>query len=176
MLSSTSTDDGFPVRCEVCGNSSIVNISSPPGDSLCPACGSFLWVTALVEVTRQHSFVPDLQIARLNATNRNDALREISTAIAETLRWTLGQRTLFLDALLKREELGSTAIGSGFAVPHAKIDWINDCFAAIALAPDGIPFDALDGNPVHTIVVIASPKSRPGDHLRMLECVSRVLR
>jgi mannitol/fructose-specific phosphotransferase system IIA component (Ntr-type) len=176
MIPSTSTDEGFPICCEICGNSSIVNVSRPPGDSVCPVCGCFLWVTALAEMTRQTSFVPDLRIARLDATNRNDALREISMLIADELGWTIDQQTSFVDALLKREELGSTGIGRGFAVPHAKFDWINDFFAAMALAPDGIAFDALDGEPVHTIIVIASPQSRPGDHLRLLERVSRSLR
>ena len=133
-------------------------------------------MTALAEITRQNSFVPDLRVARLDATNRDDALREIAILIAEELRWTLDQQTLFVDALLKREELGSTGIGRGFAVPHARIDWIKDCFTAMALAPDGIAFDALDGEPVHTIIAIASPQSRPGDHLRLLERVSRSLR
>lgn len=176
MMTSTSTDDGFPIRCEICGNSSIVNVSRPPGDSVCPACGCFLWVTALAEVTSQKSFVPDLRIARLDATNRDDSLREITMLIANELRWTMDQQNSFVDALLKREELGSTGIGRGFAVPHAKINWINDCFAAMALAPDGIAFNALDGEPVHTIITIASPQSRPGDHLRLLERVSRSLR
>jgi nitrogen PTS system EIIA component len=176
MMPSTSTDDGFPVRCEICGNSSIVNVSRPPGDSVCPACGCFLWVTALAEVTRRDSFVPNLRIARLDATNRDDALREMSSLIAEELRWTFDQQNLFVDAMLKREQLGSTGIGNGFAVPHAKADWVDDFFTAMALAPDGIAFDALDGKPVHTIIMIASPQSRPGDHLRLLERISRSLR
>jgi len=176
MNSSTSTDDGFPVRCEICGTSSTVNVSRPPGDSVCPACGSFLWVTALVETTRQNSFVPDLQIPRLDASNRDDAIHELSKAISKELCWTVDQQTSFASAVLKREELGSTGIGRGFAVPHASVDWIENCFTAMALAPGGIPFDALDGESVHTIIMIASPKSHPGDHLRLLERVSRSLR
>lgn len=175
-MPSTSTDDGFPIRCEICGNASIVNVSRPPGDSVCPACGCFLWVTALSELTSKQSFVSDLRIARLDATNRDSSLREIAMLIAKELRWTINQQNSFVDALRAREELGSTGIGRGFAVPHAKIDWINDCFAAMALAPGGIAFNALDGEPVHTIITIASPVSRPGDHLRLLERVSRSLR
>jgi PTS system fructose-specific IIA component/PTS system nitrogen regulatory IIA component len=175
MFSATSTDDGFPVRCEVCGTSSIVNVSRPPGDSVCPACGTFLWVTALVERTRD-SFVPDVQISRLRATNRGDVLRELSQAIAETLHWTADQQAAFLGAVIKREELGSTGIGRGIAIPHASVDCVDTCFTVMALAPGGIPFEALDGKPVHTFVMVASPRSRPGDHLRLLESVSRSLR
>lgn len=176
MISSTSTDDGFPIRCEISGTTSVVNVSRPPGDSICPACGSFLWVAALVEVTRQNLFVPDVRIPQLNASNRNDAVREVTWAIGEQLNWTQDQRGAFVNAVLVREEMGATGIGRGIAVPHASVDWIDECFTVIALAPDGIPFNALDGEPVHTIVMIASPKSRPGVHLRLLERVSRSLR
>jgi nitrogen PTS system EIIA component len=176
MMPSTSTDDGFPVRCDICGNSSIVNVSKPPGDSVCPACGCFLWVAALSEVTQRDSFIPNLRIASLDATNRDDALREMSRLIGEELRWTLDQQNRFVDAMLKREQLGSTGIGNGFAVPHAKVDWVEDSFTAMALAPEGIAFDALDGKPVYTIIMIASSRSSPGDHLRLLERISRSLR
>ncbi|MCA9187346.1 MAG: PTS sugar transporter subunit IIA [Pirellulaceae bacterium] len=126
-------------------------------------------------MTSQKSFVPDLRIARLNATNRDDALREISMFIAKELRWTRRQRNSLVDALIKREGLGSTGIGRGFAVPHAKIDWIEDCFTAMALAPGGIDFDALDRQPVYTIITIASPQSEQGHHVRLLERVSHSL-
>lgn len=175
-MTSTATDDGFPVQCEICGAQSIVNVSRPPGDSVCPACGSFLWVAALIEVTRHHSFVPDLRVSQLDVTNRDDAICQLSQAIADELNWTASQTTDFVKAVLKREELGSTGIGRGFAIPHAPIDWLDNCFTAIAFAPEGITFNALDGQPVHTIIMIASPKSHPRDHLRLLERVSRSLR
>lgn len=175
MTPITSTDEGFPIRCEICGNASIVNVSRPPGDSVCPSCGSLLWVTAITEMTSRHSFVPDLRISQLNSTDRDDALGEMGLAIADHLQWNTTEQTQFVDALIKRENLGSTGIGGGFAIPHAKIDWISRCFSAIALAPDGIEFSALDGKPVHTIILIASPASKPVEYLQFLERVSRSL-
>ncbi|MFO0942962.1 MAG: PTS sugar transporter subunit IIA [Pirellulales bacterium] len=177
MMPSTSTDDGFPVHCDLCGNSSTVNVSKPPSDSVCPVCGCFLWVTALVEVTRrQESFVPDLLISRLETINRDDALREMSRLISEELSWTIDQQSRFVEALLHREHLGSTGIGNGFAVPHAKVDWVDQCFTAMALAPDGIAFDSIDLKTVHTIIMIASPQSQSGEGLRLLERISRFTR
>lgn len=172
----TSTDEGFPIKCEICGASSLVNVSRPPGDSVCPACGSFLWVAALADLTCQSSFVPDLRIPSLDSANRDDAIRETTQAIATHSCWTNAQRGAFAKSVLKREELGSTGIGRGFAVPHAKVDWIDTFVTAMALAPEGIPFNASDGKPVHTIILIASPLSKPRDHLRMLERVSFSLR
>ena len=176
MLNSTTTDDGFPVRCEICGNSSIVNVSRPPGDSVCPYCGSFLWVAAIVEITQQNSFVPDLTIPTIEASSRNNAIELLVNVIANSLDWSESQATQFFNAIVKREDLGSTGIGRGFAVPHAKIDWLDRCFTVMTFVPDGVNFDALDGQPVNTIIMIAAPMLRPGDHLRLLECVSRSLR
>lgn len=80
MTIATRTDDGFPIRCGICGKSSIVNVSRPPGDAVCPSCGSFLWVDSVIEFTRQNSFVPDFQISNLPAPNRNDAIHRLPYA------------------------------------------------------------------------------------------------
>jgi PTS system fructose-specific IIA component/PTS system nitrogen regulatory IIA component len=176
MITSTSTDDGFPIRCEICGTSSIVNVSRPPGDSVCPACGTFLWVAALAEVARLNQFVPDLTLSHLDSTNRDDSIAELAQAIADRQNWTTAQHASFVHAVLKREELGSTGIGRGFAVPHAAVDWIDCCCTVMGCAPNGIAFNALDEKPVHTIILIASPKSCPADHLRLLERISRSIR
>src|SRR5690606_11873435 len=144
----------------ICGAVSVVNVSRPPGDAVCPACGSFLWVTAVVEVTSRVSFVPDLRIAQLEATRRDDAIQEMARAAALELNWTPDQEAALVDAVVKREELGSTGIGRGFAVPHASVDWLESYFTTMAFAPNGIIFNAFDGEPVHTLILIASPKSR----------------
>lgn len=176
MHSSTSTDDGFPIRCQICGSTSIVNVSKPPGDSVCPACGSFLWLEALVEVTRLNSFVPDLCISQLDAGDRDDAIRELTRLLAEKLCWTTDQEVTFRNAVVKGEGQCSTGIGSGFAIPHASVDWIDHCHSVMAFIPDGIPFNSVDGDPVHTIILVASPKSRPGEYLSLLERLSFSLR
>ena len=49
-MPATMTDGGSPIRCEICGVSSVVDVSRPPGDSVCPVCGTFLWVDAIVEL------------------------------------------------------------------------------------------------------------------------------
>ncbi|WP_197232007.1 PTS sugar transporter subunit IIA [Novipirellula artificiosorum] len=103
-------------------------------------------------------------------------MREITSRAAAEFDWSIAQQNELSDAILKREELGSTGIGSGFAVPHASVDWLSSCVTVMAFAPNGIDFDSLDGQPVRTVILIASPKSKPGDHLRLLERVSRSLR
>jgi len=61
-------------------------------------------------------------------------------------------------------------------MPHTAVDWIDNCVIAVAFAPNGIAFNALDDQLVHTIIMIAGSRSRPGDHLRLLEHVSRFIR
>ncbi|MBI3861796.1 MAG: PTS sugar transporter subunit IIA [Planctomycetia bacterium] len=79
-------------------------------------------------------------------------------------------------AILKREELGSTGIGKGVAVPHTKHPSVDKLVATIALSRTGVEFASLDGDKVQILFLLVSPPDRPGDHLRALENISRHLR
>lgn len=79
-------------------------------------------------------------------------------------------------AITKRELLGSTGIGRGVAIPHAKHQSIDRLIGTLAISKNGVGFDSLDGEPVYVFVMLISPQDRPGDHLRALENVSRCLR
>ena len=79
-------------------------------------------------------------------------------------------------AILKREELGSTGIGNGVAVPHTKHPSVDRLIATVALAKSGVDFASLDGESVYILFLLVSPPDRPGDHLRALETISRHLR
>ena len=77
---------------------------------------------------------------------------------------------------LKREELGSTGIGRGVAVPHTKHPSIDKLIGTVAISEEGVDFESLDGEKVHLLFLLVSPPDRPGDHLRALENISRQLR
>lgn len=81
-----------------------------------------------------------------------------------------------VSAIMKREELGSTGIGNGVAVPHTKHPSVNKLIATVALTQEGVDFASLDGESVHILILLISPPDRPGDHLRGLENISRHLR
>lgn len=81
-----------------------------------------------------------------------------------------------LAALLKREELGSTAIGGGVVVPHALSPDVNRAIGALATFPEGVDFGAPDGQPVQRVFLLLSPLNEPGEHRRLLELVARRLR
>ncbi|MCA9240675.1 MAG: PTS sugar transporter subunit IIA, partial [Planctomycetales bacterium] len=76
----------------------------------------------------------------------------------------------------KREELGSTGIGQGVAVPHTKHPTVGKICGAVGVSQSGVEFDSLDGEKVHLLFLLVSPPDRPGDHLRALENTSRQLR
>jgi PTS system fructose-specific IIA component/PTS system nitrogen regulatory IIA component len=81
-----------------------------------------------------------------------------------------------VDAVMKREELGSTGIGRGVAVPHTKHPSVDRLIGTVGISRDGVDFNSLDGEKVQIFFLLVSPPDRPGDHLRALENISRQLR
>ena len=79
-------------------------------------------------------------------------------------------------ALLEREQLQSTGIGEGVAIPHGALAPLSQQVAALLILPDGIDFDAIDGRKVSIIFAVVGPKRATGEHLKTLARVSRVLR
>jgi PTS system fructose-specific IIA component/PTS system nitrogen regulatory IIA component len=87
-----------------------------------------------------------------------------------------GEFESIIKAILKREELGSTGIGRGVAVPHTKHPSVERLVGTVAVSTEGVDFNSLDGEKVNLFFLLISPPDRPGDHLRALENVSRQLR
>jgi nitrogen PTS system EIIA component len=87
----------------------------------------------------------------------------------------LPEREIF-DALLQRERLGSTGIGSGIAIPHAKFARLEQLHGLFFQLERPVDFEALDGQPVDLIFVLLAPEDAGADHLKALARVARVLR
>lgn len=121
--------------------------------------------------------IPDGGILdNLEATEKEAVLREITTALVKVGSVPAEQKDKVLKALLDREDLGSTGIGAGVAVPHAKHDSIGDLVGAFARSKKGVNFDALDGEPVFVIFLLLSSKNASGSHLEALAYISRLVR
>ena len=110
------------------------------------------------------------------ASSKEGVIREMVESLRAAGYFKGGDPEDIVRAILKRELLGSTGIGRGVAIPHTKHNSVDRLIGTVALARAGIPFDSLDGEPVHILVLLVSPQDRPGDHLRALENVSRCLR
>ena len=82
----------------------------------------------------------------------------------------------FIKALAKRENLESTGIGDGIAIPHARTNAVEDLILAFARSPKGIDFSSIDGKPSHIIFLIASPESQKSEYIVALAKLSRLLR
>jgi PTS system nitrogen regulatory IIA component len=81
-----------------------------------------------------------------------------------------------LSTLVKREKLGSTGIGSGVAIPHARSAKVKDFILAFARKADGIDFGALDGEKTFLFFMLISPEANVGGHLKILAEVSRLVK
>jgi PTS system nitrogen regulatory IIA component len=81
-----------------------------------------------------------------------------------------------LKALLEREKLGSTGIGNGIAIPHGKLAGLSDIILVFARSTAGVPFEAIDGKPIHLIFLLVAPANSTGGHLKALARLSRLLK
>jgi len=75
--------------------------------------------------------------------------------------------------LLEREQLGSTGIGAGIAIPHCKLPGLKSGVVAIGMVPQGVDFGAVDGQPVKVFFLVVSPSDSPAEHLQVLAAISR---
>lgn len=112
----------------------------------------------------------------LDVETKEEVIRSMATALLEAGKITEDQYESIVEAILKREELGSTGIGRGVAVPHTKHPSVTDLVGTVAVSEDGVEFESLDGEKVNLLFLLVSPPDRPGDHLRALENISRQLR
>jgi PTS system fructose-specific IIA component/PTS system nitrogen regulatory IIA component len=110
------------------------------------------------------------------AGDKETIIREMAQSLVDAGAIAEAQLESIVQAILKREELGSTGIGRGVAVPHTKHPTIERLCGTVAISAEGVDFDSLDGEKVHLLFLLVSPPDRPGDHLRALENISRQLR
>jgi PTS system fructose-specific IIA component/PTS system nitrogen regulatory IIA component len=120
--------------------------------------------------------VRDAIVPRLTATTKDGIVREIVNSLQAAGYFQASEAENIVRAILKREQLGSTGIGRGIAIPHTKHPGVDRLVGTVALAPAGVNFDSIDGEPVQVFVLLVSPQDRPGDHLRALENVVRSMR
>jgi nitrogen PTS system EIIA component len=125
----------------------------------------------LNEFVISEAIIPDLQ-----ATSKEDAIRLMVSSLKSSGAIPEADEEGIISAILKREELGSTGIGNGVAVPHTKHPSVDRLVATVALSKSGVDFASLDGEDVFILFLLVSPPDRPGDHLRGLENISRHLR
>lgn len=112
--------------------------------------------------------------AHLKAGGKKEVIEELVNLLVES--GELKDTEELIKALLQRENLGSTGIGQGVAIPHAKSDVVRGVVAAFGRSPQGIEFDAVDGKRAYLFFLLVAPTDSTGPHLKALARLSRLLR
>jgi len=116
---------------------------------------------------------PDDVLIDVRIADKVELLQDLSRRAAVALGID-GERVA--GAILKREELGSTGVGTGVALPHARLADVKTPFGVLARLRKKIDFAAIDGEPVDLVFLLLLPAAPGGDQLNALAAVSRRLR
>ena len=108
---------------------------------------------------------PEAIRAALTAVDKKGVIREMVQALLDAGKIKPGGVEGIIQAVLNREELGTTGIGRGVAIPHAKHPSVEELVGTVAVSREGVDFASLDGEKVYVFVFLVCPSDRPGDHL-----------
>ncbi|MDY6968122.1 MAG: PTS sugar transporter subunit IIA [Spirochaetota bacterium] len=123
---------------------------------------------AIIEFTEEKFF------KRLECNNKFDAIEELANLFQDTK--VCSDIDDLINALKEREEIMSTGIGFGLAIPHAKIKAVNELSFAIGVSKEGIDFNSMDGKPVHLVILVAAGEKQHKEYLKLLSNIMSLLK
>jgi fructose-specific phosphotransferase system IIA component len=109
----------------------------------------------------------------LQAKGKKEVLKELADLLVKEKAAPSSDR--LVKVLMEREKLGSTGVGNGIAIPHAKTDLTKKIIIVFGKSEKGIEFDSLDKQPVYLVFLIIAPEDEHDTYLRILACISRLL-
>ncbi len=122
----------------------------------------------LINILSREMIIPAAKIS-----GKRQLLQRLAKLTAEKINL---DEDLILEKLMERERLGSTGLGGGIAIPHAKIDNISQICACFARLERPIDFDSVDDQGVDLVIMLLAPKGSGADHLKALAQIARLLR
>jgi len=125
----------------------------------------------IMEFLSKNAIAPDIK-----STKKEDVIKELVDVLINAGDVDKRSRNKLFEALMAREALGSTAIGQGVAIPHAKSESVQKLIAAFGLSKKGVDFDSLDGEPAYIFFLLVAPQDSAGPHLKALARISRLLK
>jgi mannitol/fructose-specific phosphotransferase system IIA component (Ntr-type) len=128
--------------------------------------GQSLQVTDFLEI---EAVIPEMR-----ATDKASALQELVDRLAE--HYKVGDTKRLLEVIQAREDICSTAIGEGVAIPHGKFPGLKRVFGAFSRSSKGIDFDSQDGQLTHLFFLLVTPEDSTSEHLNALARVSRLIK
>jgi nitrogen PTS system EIIA component len=117
---------------------------------------------------------PDAVKADLESSGKMDVLAELGGLLSRSCPNLEADEITRI--LVERERLATTGVGDGVAIPHGKAGNLDELAGAVGLSRTGIPFDAVDGEPVRIFFALIAPLNSTGEHLKALARISRLLK
>ena len=111
----------------------------------------------------------------LDETSKVKALKSLLDGCFQKQEDELDKK-IILDILLERESLGSTGIGDGLAMPHAKINGIHKCLVSLGISKVGVDFDSMDGKPAHIITLLLTPEGSISIYLKAMDGLCKIMK
>ena len=113
-------------------------------------------------------------IVGLKGQSKQEILEELVDALEVGDKIT--DREKVLEAVFQREEIMSTGIGHGIAIPHGKSEYVKELGGVLGIKNEGVEFDSLDGQPTFIFFLLVSPMDVSGPHIKALARISRLLK
>ena len=110
----------------------------------------------------------------LAARDKDSCIKELVQLLESAHR--VNTKGEILSKVLQRESMTSTGIGNGVAIPHGKTRLLDHLVAACGVSPGGMEFDSMDGEPAYLFILLVSPESLRGPHVKALANISRLLK
>lgn len=118
----------------------------------------------------------DAVTVNIKAADKDGVIKELVDLLMVAEGIDKKNKNKLIELLKSREALGSTAIGQGVGIPHAKSDCVTSLVAAFGISKKGVDFDSLDGEPVYIFFLLLAPQDSAGPHLKALARISRLLK
>jgi nitrogen PTS system EIIA component len=115
----------------------------------------------------------ELVLDEIRASDKIGVIREFAEHIERAGKVTDAEE--LVRVIVERESLGSTGIGDGVAIPHGKLG-IHDMIVAFGRSSTGVDFESLDRKPAYLFFLLITPADKPGDHLKTLARISRIMK
>lgn len=110
----------------------------------------------------------------IKSKTKKEVIEELVEMLAQ--KGLIADKKVTIESLMEREELGSTGVGQGIAIPHSKTKGVKELVAAFGVSKEGVNFEALDGEPVNIFFLLLAPEGAAGLMLKALARVSNFLK
>ena len=109
------------------------------------------------------------------SVSKDEILKKLVFNMAENSKLIL-DRDKFYEEVLEREKVGTTGIGMGVAIPHARTEAVKDIVVAVGLLKQPVDFNSLDNEKVKIVILVGAPKGESKKYLELLSSLSRIFR